>query len=142
MIQSILHAILGGGLIGASALLLYAGSGRIAGISGVAFGAFLQPGAERAWRVLFIVGLAGGAWVATGAGVELPAPATASTPSVLLALASGVLVGAGTFLGNGCTSGHGVCGLARLSRRSLWSVIVFMACGMAAATLLRPWLTP
>lgn len=129
------QAILGGMLIGLSAVLLYAGLGRIAGISGIAFG-MLEP-AARHWRLPFLAGLVGGGWLAVSAGVALtPWTIPQAGGAGLLALA-GLLVGAGTALGNGCTSGHGICGLARLSPRSLAAVATFMLVGMAAATLLR-----
>jgi uncharacterized membrane protein YedE/YeeE len=130
----------GGLLIGAAALVLYATVGRIAGISGIAYGTAWTTGAERAWRLVFLGGLLAGGWAAALAFGALPAPAPATAATGMLALASGVLVGFGTRLGNGCTSGHGVCGIARLSPRSLVSVLVFMALGMVTATLIRPLL--
>jgi len=125
-----LHAALGGALIGAGALLLYARSGRVAGISGISHAALWGP--ERAWRWQFLLGLALGGWLALPAA---PALLPLLTPTVWLLLA-GLLVGFGTRLGNGCTSGHGVCGLARLSPRSLAAVAVFMAVGVIAASLI------
>jgi uncharacterized membrane protein YedE/YeeE len=134
-----LPALAGGLLIGASALLLYAGIGRIAGISGITFGMFWGVGADRRWRGMFVAGLVLGAWLALLFGMPMPAAATPESVSgIVLMLVAGALVGAGTRLGNGCTSGHGVCGLARLSRRSLVAVFVFMGMGMLVATLLRP----
>ena len=123
----------GGVLIGASASLLYLLQGRIAGVSGI-FGSalLLRPGA---WRWSFVAGL-----VAAGLGGRLlgaPAPpALASFGAPLLAVA-GLLVGLGTTLGNGCTSGHGICGLARLSPRSLVAVIVFMSVAMITVLVER-----
>lgn len=131
----------GGALIGLAALLLYAALGRIAGVSGIAFGVLRTTGPERHWRVLFLGGLIAGGWLAALAFGALPVPAAATGAPLALALGAGVLVGFGTRLGNGCTSGHGVCGLARRSPRSLASVLVFMAVGMATATLLRPLLS-
>lgn len=125
-----LHAALGGALIGSAALLLYAGSGRIAGISGISHAALWGP--ERAWRWWFLAGLAAGGWLALPAA---PPPRALLTPVPWLLLA-GLLVGFGTRLGNGCTSGHGICGLARLSPRSLAAVLVFMAVGVLTASLL------
>lgn len=132
-----LMSLIGGLMIGAAALLLYATLGRIAGISGITFGTVWARGAERTWRLVFLVAIVAGGILAT-AFVTTPAVAAATGPAILLALLSGVLVGIGTRMGNGCTSGHGVCGLARLSPRSLASVLVFMAVGMLSATLLRP----
>ena len=129
--STILPALAGGALIGAAATLLLATLGRIAGISGV-LGALLQPGtAERGWRVAFLAGLVGAGVVAAIAFPSAVGAAPVALPVVALA---GVLVGFGTRLGNGCTSGHGVCGLSRLSRRSLAATLVFMA--TAAATVL------
>lgn len=129
--------LLGGALIGAAAVVLFAGVGRIAGISGITYG--LASGGDRDWRVVFLLGLAGGTLLASYAfGYGLPA--LPGDPPWLLIL-GGALVGFGTRIGNGCTSGHGVCGLARLSPRSLVSVLIFMAVGIATATLLRPVLS-
>ncbi|MDR0779840.1 MAG: YeeE/YedE family protein [Pseudomonadales bacterium] len=125
------RALVGGMLIGLSATLLYLGSGRIAGISGIAGGLFSTTGDERGWRWRFLLGLLGG-----GALVKVLGGAVALEfrSSWLLTLVAGLLVGYGTRLGSGCTSGHGVCGLARLSRRSLAALVVFM--GVAVLTVL------
>ena len=136
-LSDFVQPLVGGFLIGAAAVLLYATLGRIAGISGIAYGTAWTRGSERLWRVLFLAGLIAGGWLAALAFGTLQASAATAT-TIGLALASGVLVGFGTRLGNGCTSGHGVCGLARLSPRSLVSVLVFMALGMLTATLIRP----
>jgi uncharacterized protein len=137
----LLQPLLGGLMIGLSALLLYAAIGRIAGISGITFGLFWGVGSDRRWRFAFIAGLVAGAWLAVTFGLPLPlAPFPGMGKGTLLLLVAGLLVGIGTRLGNGCTSGHGVCGLARLSRRSLVAVATFMVVGMLVATLLRPLL--
>lgn len=127
-------ALIGGALIGVAATLLYAMLGRIAGISGMLNAAIENP-AERNWRVLFLVGLVlgAGAWFVFG---NPALPARSDFPLLWLVLA-GLLVGMGTRLGNGCTSGHGICGLARLSKRSLVAVLVFMGCGIATTTVIR-----
>ena len=127
-------ALIGGLLIGASAVVLLAGTGRIAGISNIAHGLVdawrgRRPRSAWVWRLLFILGMITGAWLwftITGRTVH---PRT-DAPSWLLILA-GVLVGYGTSLANGCTSVHGVCGLGRLSLRSLAATGVFMAAGIA-----------
>lgn len=126
--------LLGGALIGAAASVLYLGIGRIAGISGITFGLALNI--DRAWRAVFLIGLIGGALLAVY-GMDYGMPKTAEAPTWLLIVAGG-LVGYGTRIGNGCTSGHGVCGVARLSPRSIASVVIFMLAGIAMATLLRP----
>lgn len=131
-------AFSGGILIGLAALAMYALNGRIAGISGILGGAFWERGIERQWRLVFLLSLIAGGWIARGGTMPSPWNGAPSGPALLIA--SGLLVGFGTRLGNGCTSGHGVCGLARQSPRSLASVLVFMLIGMATATLLRPLL--
>jgi uncharacterized membrane protein YedE/YeeE len=125
----------GGFLIGAAALVLYASVGRIAGVSGIAYGGVWAGAGDRLWRWIFIVALVGGGALAVLFGASHP---VASAVPWALPLVAGLLVGVGTRLGNGCTSGHGVCGLGRLSPRSLAAVVVFMALGMLTATLLRP----
>jgi len=134
-----LAAAIGGALIGLSAVLLFALIGRIAGISGIAGGLLeRRPTGGRGWRIAFVLGLIGGAaltGMALGDGGRFGATRAAYPP--LLLLAGGLLVGYGTALARGCTSGHGVCGLARLSPRSLAAVAVFLATGIATAVLLR-----
>ena len=128
------NALVGGALIGVAATLLFAGAGRIAGISGMLNSA-IEERRERGWRLLFLFGLMAGAglWFTLG-DPPLPARTDFRLPWLLLA---GLLVGMGTRLGNGCTSGHGICGLARFSKRSLIAVLVFMGCGIATTTLAR-----
>jgi uncharacterized membrane protein YedE/YeeE len=127
-----ISALLGGALIGLASVWLLAADGRIAGVSTILHGIFSSP--EDRWRMAFVAGLllAGFAWQATGA----PVPLRAGFPLGWAALA-GLLVGFGTRMGSGCTSGHGVCGLGRMSLRSLVAVITFMATGMAAAYVTR-----
>jgi uncharacterized membrane protein YedE/YeeE len=120
--------LLGGMLVGCAALLLLLGSGRIAGYSGIIFNAILQRGPR--WRWLFLAGTLGGglliSWVA-----HLPFHPLALSPTIIMA---GLLVGIGTRLGNGCTSGHGICGVGRLSARSMIATCVFVACGIITAS--------
>ena len=130
-------ALAGGVLIGLASVWLLAANGRIAGVSGILHGLVgpmsAQPPGDRVWRAAFIAGLivAGVAWHLF---VEV-------TPRQGFGLGwaglAGVLVGVGTRVGGGCTSGHGVCGLGRLSVRSLVAVVVFMAAGMAATFVMR-----
>lgn len=128
-------ALVGGALIGVSAALLLLLNGRIAGISGIV-GGLLQPtSGEVAWRVAFLAGLVVAPLAYAGAGGALP-PVTLDAPLGVLALA-GVLVGFGTRLGAGCTSGHGVCGIGRGSRRSLAATGVFMATAVATVFVTR-----
>ena len=125
-------ALLGGALIGLAATVLYVGNGRIAGIGGILNHA-LERRDERGWRIAFLAGLiaAAAAWFAFSGDV-----ARSSFPLPWL-IAAGLLVGFGTRLGNGCTSGHGICGLARLSKRSLAAVLTFMGSGVATVYVLR-----
>ncbi len=125
-------ALLGGLLIGAGALLLLLGAGRIAGISGIVAGIGAQR--DKAWRVAFVAGLVLVTWLVFRLN-WVNAPSLAEFSVVKLAIA-GVLVGVGTRLGNGCTSGHGICGMGRFSWRSLVATLVFMAAGIATVTLL------
>ena len=124
----------GGLLIGAAASLLWLLYGRILGVSGVVAGVWQQSGAERAWRVWFVAGvLLSGLIYRLSFGLpEISLP----YPWWWLVLA-GLLVGVGTRMGSGCTSGHGVCGLARLSPRSLAATLSFMAAGFITVWLLR-----
>ncbi|WOI58153.1 YeeE/YedE family protein [Palleronia sp. LCG004] len=134
-------ASLGGGiLIGLAAVMVMGLFGRIAGISGItsaSLGALLRmPGAagDRDWRIAFVLGLVAAPLVLALMGATVTQTLPPSLPGMALA---GLLVGTGTALGSGCTSGHGVCGLARLSRRSLAAVATFMAAGFATVFVLR-----
>jgi hypothetical protein len=130
-----LAALLGGALIGAAAVLLLASNGRIAGVSGI-FGALpFAPAGQRAWRVLFVVGLIAGTGVYIALGGAVPAP-RAQFPAWLL-VAAGLLVGYGTSLAHGCTSGHGVCGLARFSIRSAAATGTFLGVAIVTTFIVR-----
>ena len=120
-------ALLGGGLIGLSAALLWLTHGRIVGISGIVGGAIQGEGG---WRLAFLGGL-----VVAGLVARACAPAAIGAPvrSLLWVIVAGLLVGYGTRVGSGCTSGHGVCGLSRLSARSLIAVVTFMSTGALTA---------
>ena len=113
----------GGILLGCSALLLLLANGRIAGISGILGGTLTAPKSDRLWRFLFIAGMIIGGALAAPFG---DMPQTLGSHPALLAVA-GLLVGIGTRMGNGCTSGHGICGIGRLSIRSIVATVVFMA---------------
>lgn len=120
-----LTGALGGLLIGVASIGLLLATGRIAGISGIVAGIFLPIAGDVRWRVAFVAGLPLGAWV-----VARVAPTTAvldMTSSKWLLVVAGLLVGLGTQIATGCTSGHGICGLARGSPRSLVATITFMA---------------
>jgi uncharacterized membrane protein YedE/YeeE len=127
-------ALSGGILIGVSAALLLALTGRIAGISGMINGAFSLKASEQ-WRWFFLVGLyLGGGLYEYGLAAH-PTPSSPLDPRVMLV--GGFLVGFGTRLGNGCTSGHGVCGLGRLSFRSFVAVLTFLTTGITTVFLIR-----
>ena len=135
--QSWINSLLGGALIGLASGGLMLFNGRVAGISGIFHRAV--EGSRDAWRWAFLLGL-----VLTGTVAHQLSPtamsttSTSSTPNhTALLIAAGLLVGFGTRMGSGCTSGHGICGLARLSPRSLVAVLVFLGTGIAVTLALR-----
>ena len=130
-----ISAIIGGSLIGLSASLLLLTHGKVAGVSGIFGGLFVPRTRDRAFRLAFVGGLlaAGFLLLALLPGAFPHEPVT----SLGLTAVAGLLVGYGTRLGNGCTSGHGVCGLSRLSARSLVAVVTFMAAGAATVFVVR-----
>ena len=130
-----LPALGGGILIGVAATLLLAGSGRIAGISGILGGALERPRGDTGWRWLFLAALVTGS--ALHRWLEPGAMEPRSGYPVTALLIAGLLVGVGTRLGSGCTSGHGVCGIARFSPRSIAATVVFIAAGMLTVWLVR-----
>ena len=126
-----LSGLIGGIMIGLATTLLLLVNGRIAGISGILGGIFSFTGGETTWRIAFAVGLVAGPFIIFAFD---PSAFDLSIPrSVPLLAVAGLLVGFGTQLGNGCTSGHGVCGLARGSHRSVVATVGFF--GAAAATV-------
>jgi len=125
----------GGAMIGSAAVLLLLLNGRIAGVSNIAGNLPFSTKGDRLWRVLFLLGLVAGAGIFYLAFGDAPRPRP-NFPAWLLAIA-GVLVGFGTSLGSGCTSGHGVCGLGRLSKRSFVAVAIFLSTGIATAVVTR-----
>ena len=128
-------ALAGGVLIGLAATLLLWLDGRIAGVSGILNGVLFPAAGDVAWRIAFIAGLVGaaGLYMALVPGAPVP---RGDFPRLGLVVA-GLLVGFGTRMGNGCTSGHGVCGLGRLSMRSLAAVTTFMATAIATTFVVR-----
>ncbi|MGB7250183.1 MAG: YeeE/YedE family protein [Phormidesmis sp.] len=135
-------ALCGGILIGLSATLLLLFNGRIAGISGIVSGA-IGYSSDRTWRWLFILGLLIGGWLYESAMAEpflrriaqQPTPVSDFAPWAMVI--GGLAVGIGTRLGHGCTSGHGVCGLGRLSFRSLVAVVSFLTTGFITVFITR-----
>lgn len=125
----------GGLLIGLAATVLVVALGRVAGISGIVGGLLVRPVEGLGWRTAFLVGLVAGPLIVGLARGSLPAiTLQASWPLMILA---GLLVGFGTRLGGGCTSGHGVCGISRGSPRSLTATAVFVATAIATVTVIR-----
>jgi uncharacterized membrane protein YedE/YeeE len=133
-----LSALLGGALIGLSASALLAFTGRIAGISGIVGGLLRPRAGDIAWRAAFALGLLSGGGILRL--LDPSALALAGLPGLPVVVLAGLLVGVGTHLGNGCTSGHGVCGISRGSRRSLVATLAFMLTGMLTVWLTRGFL--
>lgn len=128
-------ALVGGVLIGLSATLLFLTNGRIAGITGIVGGMIDPRVLDRDWRLAFVAGLGVG-----GIALALFHPAAVGAlphASPMLLVAAGLLVGFGTRMGNGCTSGHGVCGIPRGSMRSVVATVTFIGFGMLTVTLVR-----
>ncbi|MGJ8564613.1 MAG: YeeE/YedE family protein [Alphaproteobacteria bacterium] len=130
-----LSAAIGGAMIGLSAVWLMASAGRVAGISGILGGAVTASSGDKLWRWTFLLGLLLGPLCIGLAKPELVKAEFPVTGPLLIL--GGICVGLGTQLGSGCTSGHGVCGNARLSMRSLLATITFMATGIATVFILR-----
>jgi uncharacterized membrane protein YedE/YeeE len=127
-------ALGGGTLIGLAATILWVSLGRVAGVSGV-WGEILAPATrDRGWRVAFVAGMVVAGVVAA---MVSPSAITRSPAPLAVVALGGLLVGFGTRLGTGCTSGHGVCGLARFSRRSLLAVMTFMLTGGVTVAIVR-----
>ncbi len=131
-----LSALAGGAIIGLAAVLLMIANGRIAGISGIV-GRLLPPvpQGEAAWRIAFLAGLLGSPMLVNSLS-SVPIEISVS-PIIALMTTAGLLVGFGAALGNGCTSGHGVCGVARLSRRSIAATLTFMATAITMVFVVR-----
>ena len=127
--------MLGGAIIGLSATLLLLFNGRIAGISSIMNGVFNSPKNEMSWRSAFLVGLIVGALLFQFIAPDFIAPRQ-GYPLWLVAV-GGFLVGIGTRLGSGCTSGHGICGIANLSLRSIYATLTFMVSGFITVYLLK-----
>jgi uncharacterized protein len=129
-------ALLGGALIGLSATLLMLLTGRIAGISGIVAGSLDGPVPDKPWRLAFILGLIAVPLIGNATGV-FAVPAPQMPASWILTAVAGLLVGFGTRMGGGCTSGHGVCGVARLSPRSLTATAIFVGTAAAVVAVMR-----
>jgi uncharacterized membrane protein YedE/YeeE len=128
-------ALIGGSLIGLASVLLMLLHGRIAGMTGILSGALFTAGPDRGWRIAFLLGAIAAPmaiFLVTGQAVEFANP----VPNWAI-IVGGVIVGVGVTYGSGCTSGHGVCGVARLSPRSIVATIVFMAATAATVFVFR-----
>jgi len=130
-----ISAAIGGALIGLSAALLMLLNGRIAGVTGIFAGLIEPQGNDGAWRAAFVVGLVAAPLPAALIGYTVPIPQM-PTSTITIAVA-GLLVGFGTRLSNGCTSGHGICGIARLSPRSIVATAIFMTAAIIVVALTR-----
>ena len=134
---ALIRALAGGLMIGAAGALLLLGNGRIMGASGILGRTLANARDGRVERLAFLAGLVGvPALIVAATG----SPDTNVTTRWPLLVAAGLLVGLGTRLGSGCTSGHGVCGMSRLSPRSILATVTFIAAGIATVRLLGPWL--
>jgi hypothetical protein len=127
-------SLVGGALIGASSTALLVFDGKVAGISGILGGLVRPRAGDIAWRALFALGLLFGGVMMV---VLRPSSFGASPDSLLVVAIAGIAVGVGTSLSNGCTSGHGVCGVSRFSRRSIVATLTFMATGAATVFVVR-----
>lgn len=130
-------ALAGGVMIGVAASILLLFNGKIAGISGILGGALKPSSLDKGWRLIFLIGLIASPFLFSLAS---PLPAVNVEASSTVLIIAGVLVGLGTRYGQGCTSGHGVCGLSRLSRRSLVATASFMVAGFVTVYVTRHWI--
>jgi len=130
-----LSGLFGGALIGLAAASLMLLTGRVAGVSGIFGGLLALRLADQGWRIAFVAGLIAAPLLANLTGNPLPAPAM--TANLALVAIGGLLVGFGSRMGNGCTSGHGVCGFARLSVRSIAATLIFMATAVITVAIVR-----
>lgn len=140
MHDSIINASIGGIFIGFSALIMFGLLGKITGISGILWRS-VTPSTktlvfEKLWRPLFLLGLVAGAFLAHTT-FNFPLPSQPSTQSLYQLIAAGLLVGFGAHYGSGCTSGHGICGIGRLSKRSIVATICFMLTGIITVYVIR-----
>ena len=135
MSDTYVYALLGGALIGLAAAGLLWSNGKILGVSGIVGGALKTKGANRHWRLGFILGMVAGAFLISPLGFSI-LQQPVNRPLVWVAT-GGLLVGLGTSIGNGCTSGHGVCGIGRGSGRSFLATVVFMTMGIITTALVN-----
>ena len=130
-----INALLGGVLIGVSVSLMLFWNGRVVGISGIVNGVISPKNGDTFWRVLFLIGLIMGGFVLRQLNPEVFENTLKSEAWTVIV--AGLLVGFGTVMGSGCTSGHGVCGISRLSPRSLVATIVFIVAGVLSVVIFK-----
>lgn len=128
------QALVGGLLLGAGAVMLMLTLGKVAGISGIAYSAISSFSLKNLWRWAFLIGLIIAPFFTAPMGYSLPTDISASP---ILMVVAGLLVGIGTKIGSGCTSGHGICGIGRLSKRSIIATITFMATALITVAIVR-----
>ncbi|MCA3924916.1 YeeE/YedE family protein [Vibrio vulnificus] len=133
------ESLAGGILLGISALTMLLVNGKVAGISGILTGLLTPKSRDFAWRLMFVIGMVSGGVLAVTFGAASTSVAL-PTSGVLIA-AAGLLVGIGTRLGNGCTSGHGICGIGRLSKRSIVATAIFMAVAAMTVFVRLHWIS-
>ncbi|EHK8983927.1 YeeE/YedE family protein [Vibrio vulnificus] len=133
------ESLAGGILLGISALTMLLVNGKVAGISGILTGLLTPKSRDFAWRLMFVIGMVSGGVLAVTFGAA-SASVALPTSGVLIA-AAGLLVGIGTRLGNGCTSGHGICGIGRLSKRSIVATVIFMAVAAMTVFVRLHWIS-
>ncbi|HAS6362298.1 TPA: YeeE/YedE family protein [Vibrio vulnificus] len=133
------ESLAGGILLGISALTMLLVNGKVAGISGILTGLLTPKSRDFAWRLMFVIGMVSGGVLAVTFGAA-SASVALPTSGVLIATA-GLLVGIGTRLGNGCTSGHGICGIGRLSKRSIVATAIFMAVAAMTVIVRLHWIS-
>lgn len=133
------YALVGGALIGAAATLLLIMNGKIAGVSGIVGGALERGTTDRLWRLVFVVGMIAGG--ALGLALWPERSQVQIDASIPVLIVAGLLVGFGTRLGSGCTSGHGVCGLSRFSLRSVIATLTFIGAGMLTVYITQHGMT-
>ncbi|EIO4104346.1 YeeE/YedE family protein [Vibrio vulnificus] len=133
------ESLAGGILLGISALTMLLVNGKVAGISGILTGLLTPKSRDFAWRLMFVIGMVSGGVLAVTFGAA-SASVAVPTSGVLIA-AAGLLVGIGTRLGNGCTSGHGICGIGRLSKRSIVATAIFMAVAAMTVFVRLHWIS-
>lgn len=131
-----IYALIGGAVIGVAVSIMLIFNGRVTGISGILGGLLIPKKSDISWRLLFVLGLISGGFLLKFIHPQSFQSQTGSMTLLDYALA-GLLVGFGTLLGNGCTSGHGVCGISRLSLRSMMATVVFIGFGILSVVLFK-----